>query len=46
MTYSKWKKLYKAYKLDFDLELSLKLTRQRYSDIENVEDARENIVSF
>lgn len=34
MTYSKWNRLYKAYKTNFDYELTLTLNKLRYSDIE------------
>lgn len=34
MTYWKWSQLYKSYKRNFDNELTLKLNRQRYCDLE------------
>jgi hypothetical protein len=34
MTFKKWRELYKCYKNIFDIELTLKLNKQRYSDIE------------
>lgn len=43
MTYSKWHKLYKAYKLNYDIETSLKLNRKRYADIEKEPDIDEII---
>lgn len=34
MTFKKWYSLYKVYKTNFDLELTMKAKNKRYADIE------------
>lgn len=45
MTYKKWHYLYKAYKSNFDVELSMKVKNLRYFDIEK-EVTIDDVVPF
>lgn len=45
MTLKKWHSLYKAYKKNFDLELSMRLKGVKYSDLER-EITIDDVIPF
>jgi hypothetical protein len=46
MTLGKFKKLYGAYKQNFDIEMTMNIKRIRYKDIEQSEESQPDIVEF
>lgn len=46
MTLGKFKKLYRAYKQNFDLEMMLQLKKVRYMDLQKSAEEEPDIVEF